>query len=132
MAFSASAGSATTVARAAMDSPVMSITWAGSSSTASDTRSSRAKFDAFWLSRPHKKCRNSHGAVLVQERKNFPSEQIIHRSPSASAEFGGVEGIDRASYCCGTDLLVPCINACISSWVSRPSLLLSIALKIRS
>ena len=56
---------------------------------------------------------------------------FLRRSASA-AEFGDVEGIDRASYCCGTDLLVPCINACISSCVSRPSLLLSIALKIRS
>ena len=55
MALSASAGSATTFARAAMDSPVMSITCVGSSSMASDTRSSRARFDAFWLSGPHRK-----------------------------------------------------------------------------
>jgi hypothetical protein len=34
--------------------------------------------------------------------------------------------------CRGTDHLVPCINACISSRVSLPSLLLSIALKILS
>lgn len=32
----------------------------------------------------------------------------------------------------GADHLVPCMNACISSRVSLPSLLLSIALKIRS
>ena len=36
------------------------------------------------------------------------------------------------AYCCGTDLLVPRMKACISSRVSTPSLLASIALKIRS
>lgn len=35
-------------------------------------------------------------------------------------------------YCCGIELLVACMNASISSIVSLPSLLLSIALKIRS
>jgi hypothetical protein len=48
---------------------------------------------------------------------------------------GRVSGVGRStglSYCCGAELLVPCMNACISSKVSRPSLLLSIALKIRS
>ncbi len=35
-------------------------------------------------------------------------------------------------YRCGTDLLVPCMKACISSKVSTPSLLASIALKSRS
>jgi hypothetical protein len=35
-------------------------------------------------------------------------------------------------YCRGTDLVVPCMKACISSGVRRPSLLLSIALKMRS
>jgi hypothetical protein len=40
----------------------------------------------------------------------------------------------RSSDCRGTDHhhLVPCMNACISSRVSLPSLLLSIALKILS
>ena len=38
----------------------------------------------------------------------------------------------RASYCCGADLLVPCMKAWISSRVRRPSLFASIALKIRS
>jgi hypothetical protein len=44
---------------------------------------------------------------------------------------GSKIGLKR-SYCCGTDLLVPCMKACISSRVRRPSLLASIALKIRS
>jgi hypothetical protein len=35
-------------------------------------------------------------------------------------------------YCRETDLLVPCMKAWISSWVRRPSLLVSIALKMRS
>jgi hypothetical protein len=35
------------------------------------------------------------------------------------------------SYCGATDLL-PCMNVCISSGVRRPSLLVSIALKMRS
>jgi hypothetical protein len=39
---------------------------------------------------------------------------------------------DQRNYGCGADLMVPCMNACISSRVSWPSLLLSIALKIRS
>jgi len=38
----------------------------------------------------------------------------------------------KRPYCGGVDLLVPCINACISSGVRRPSLLASIALKMRS
>ncbi len=68
----------------------------------------------------------------------YRSPEGVRKRLSQSADntkrqgLGGVEEIDRASYCCGTDLLVPCMNACISSWVSRPSLLLSIALKIRS
>jgi hypothetical protein len=48
------------------------------------------------------------------------------------AELGGLEEIDRPSYSNGTYFLVPSMNVCISSGVSRPSLLLSIALKIRS
>ena len=40
--------------------------------------------------------------------------------------------IVASSHCCRTDHLVPCMNACISSSVSLPSLLVSIALKIRS
>jgi hypothetical protein len=35
-------------------------------------------------------------------------------------------------YCRGIDLVAPCMKACISSRVRRPSLLASIALKIRS
>src|SRR5262249_55248498 len=38
----------------------------------------------------------------------------------------------RASYCCGADLLVPCMKDWISSRVRRPSLFASIALKTRS
>jgi hypothetical protein len=74
-------------------------------------------------------CQSSH--VVEGSCQKDLDRNIMRRSASA-VEFGGVGGIDRASYCCGTDLLVPCINACISSCVSRPSLLLSIALKIRS
>jgi hypothetical protein len=39
---------------------------------------------------------------------------------------------NTVGYCLGTDLVAPCMKACISSRVRRPSLLASMALKIRS
>jgi putative SOS response-associated peptidase YedK len=64
--------------------------------------------------------------------KPVPGPHLIYGFLTTPAVVKPIQEIDRASYCCGTDLMVPCMNACISSRVSRPSLLVSIALKIRS
>src|SRR5262249_24764274 len=69
---------------------------------------------------------------LLRARRERPSgytaaEQRYELAPSHSMTSSA-----RASYCCGADLLVPCMKAWISSRVRRPSLFASIALKIRS
>ena len=51
----ASDRSTTACARAAMDRPVIAIRSGVSWSIVSETRSSRARFAAFWLSRPQRK-----------------------------------------------------------------------------
>jgi hypothetical protein len=54
-AFVASAAEVTRSARAAIERPVISMTWGVSRSIVIETRSSRARFAAFWLSGPHRK-----------------------------------------------------------------------------
>lgn len=72
---------------------------------------------------------------FAARRSTRLSYAVIHRATCGMHKFVNTMLRDnevRVRYCRGSELLVPRMKASISSGVSFPSLLLSIALKIRS